>query len=295
MALFACTGSLVSCARSWLASYSPSDLTFVVVRQPIAPHAKCHHQLFERRVAGALADAVDRALDLARAALDRRDAVGDGESEIVVAVRAEDGLVGVGHALNDVREEFARFVRRGVANGVRQVDGRAALANDRFDDATQKIAVGARGILRRKFHIVGELTAEADRRHRRVEARFARHAQLGLQVQIGRGEERVNPRPFGRLQRPGRLFDILRARPRQRGNHGAPQFARNLLEGVRIGRRGDGKARFDDVHAQRVEGARHGQLGRHVHREAGGLLAVAERRVEDDYARGIAHGFCSSR
>ena len=52
-----------------------------------------------------------------------------------------------------------------------------------------------------------------------------------------------------------------------------------------------GKPGLDDVHAERVERARHRQLGRHVQREAGRLLAVAQRGVEDDDARGIvAHG-----
>ena len=41
-----------------------------VVGQAILPHAQRHHDLFERRVAGALADAVDRALDLPHAALE---------------------------------------------------------------------------------------------------------------------------------------------------------------------------------------------------------------------------------
>ena len=46
-----------------------------------------------------------------------------------------------------------------------------------------------------------------------------------------------------------------------------------------------GKPGLDDVHAERVERARQRQLRRHVHREAGRLLAVAQRRVEDDDAR----------
>ena len=70
-------------------------------RQPVAAHVQRHHDLLERGVAGALADAVDRALDLAGAALDRRQRVGDGQAEVVVAVRAEDHLVGVRHALAD--------------------------------------------------------------------------------------------------------------------------------------------------------------------------------------------------
>ena len=49
-----------------------------------------------------------------------------------------------------------------------------------------------------------------------------------------------------------------------------------------VGRRGDREAGLDDVHAERVERPRQRQLRRHVHREAGRLLAVAQGRVEDD-------------
>ena len=141
-------------------------LTPVSYGQPVAPDAERHDQFLERGVAGALADAVDRALDLARAALDRGDAVRDGEAEIVVAVRAEDDAVGVRDALPDVGEEGAGFVRRGVADRVRQVDRRGAFADDRLDDAAQEIGIAPRRVLRRKLHIVGELPGEANRRRR---------------------------------------------------------------------------------------------------------------------------------
>ncbi len=52
----------------------------------IASGVERHHDLFERRVAGPLADAVDGALDLAGAVLDAGERVGDGQPEVVVAV-----------------------------------------------------------------------------------------------------------------------------------------------------------------------------------------------------------------
>ena len=64
-------------------------------RETVAPDAEHHDDLLDRRIAGALADAVDRALDLPHAALNRRQAVGHRQSQIVVAVRAEDDAVGV--------------------------------------------------------------------------------------------------------------------------------------------------------------------------------------------------------
>ena len=52
-----------------------------------------HDDLLERGVAGALAEAVDRDLDLARAGLDRGERVGRGQPQVVVAVDADRRLV----------------------------------------------------------------------------------------------------------------------------------------------------------------------------------------------------------
>ena len=52
----------------------------------IAADGEGHDDLFKGGVAGALADAVHAALDLARASPDRGEAVGHGQTEIVVAV-----------------------------------------------------------------------------------------------------------------------------------------------------------------------------------------------------------------
>ena len=108
-------------------------------------------------------------------------------------------------------EELAGFVRRRVADRVRQVDGGRAFADDRLDHAAQEVAVAPGRILRRKLHIVGELPREANRRDGQLEARLARDAQLARQMQIGGREEGVDARARGRLERARRLFDVLRA------------------------------------------------------------------------------------
>ena len=58
----------------------------------VAAGVQQHHDLLERGVAGALADAVDRALDLARAGQHAGERVGDREPEVVVAVRRDDDV-----------------------------------------------------------------------------------------------------------------------------------------------------------------------------------------------------------
>ena len=63
------------------------------VRQHVVAHLHRHHDLFERGVAGALADTVDGALDLADAGAHAGERVRHRHAEIVVAMRREAGPV----------------------------------------------------------------------------------------------------------------------------------------------------------------------------------------------------------
>ena len=67
-------------------------------RQHVVAHAHRHHDLFQRGIAGALADAVDGAFDLPRARLHAGERIGDRHAEIVVAMHREHRLVGIRHA-----------------------------------------------------------------------------------------------------------------------------------------------------------------------------------------------------
>ena len=64
--------------------------------------------LFKGGVAGALADAVDGALDLAGTAFDAGEGVGDGHAEVVVAVGREDDGVDAGDGALDELEQGPR-------------------------------------------------------------------------------------------------------------------------------------------------------------------------------------------
>ena len=208
IALLAWTALPVTSVSSWLAA------KICLVSMPVLngsrsdAHARRHDDFLERRVAGALADAVDGALDLTRAAGQRRQRIGDGEAEIVVAVRAPDHLVGAGHAVDQPREERLDLVGRRVADRVGQVDGRGARLDDRFDDCHRKS-----GSLR-VASSAENCTSSVNVRARRTasiatfEAVRPRHAQLALEVQIGGGDEHVDALARGRLERPRGLLDV---------------------------------------------------------------------------------------
>ena len=119
-----------------------------------------HDHLLERAVAGALADAVDGALHLPRARHHRREAVGDGHAEIVVAVDGEADAVDAAHVLAQVAEELGELIRHGVAHGVGDVHGGGAGLDGRLDHLGQELELGARGVLGRELHVLAELARE---------------------------------------------------------------------------------------------------------------------------------------
>ena len=109
IALLYCTGNEVAFETSFEARVSMRGVDAGVVGQHVAAGLDRHDDLLERGVAGPLADAVDRAFDLPRAALDAGQRIGDRQAEIVVAMDGEDRLVGVRHALAHRRGTCSRY------------------------------------------------------------------------------------------------------------------------------------------------------------------------------------------
>ena len=139
-----------------------------VAIEAVAAGAHRHHDFFERGVAGAFADAVYGAFDLARAGGDGGERIGDGQAQIVVAMRRKHRAVGIGNPLAQVFDERAELPRQRVANGVGNVDGRRPGFDGGFDDAAQKILVRAPGVFGRELDIVGVIARHFDRRDRRA-------------------------------------------------------------------------------------------------------------------------------
>ena len=176
--------------------------------QRVGAHFQRHHDLFERRVAGALADAVDGALDLARARLHRGQRIGDRQPEIVMAMRRQDGASR--RCAADGREHALDVVRQRVADGVGQVDGGGAGVDRRFGDLAQEIQIAARRILGRKLHVVAIGARVRHGGGDLLEALRARDAQLVFEMNVGGGEKHVNARPRRLRQRRPGAIDVRR-------------------------------------------------------------------------------------
>src|SRR5437870_13327864 len=167
-----------------------------------------HDDLFQRRVSGTLADPVDRAFDLAGAILNFGKIVGNRQSQIVVAVRADRDTIGILQALPQRTNELSVFRRRLITDGIRHVDNRRARINHRIEDRTQVIDFRAAGILGRKFDLVAHLARALDSLDGNIESFTTTLVQLVLQVNIACRQKCMNARMRGALQRLPAAIDI---------------------------------------------------------------------------------------
>ena len=104
---------------------------------------------------------------------------------------------------------------------------------------------------------------------------------LCFRVEIGGGEKNVQPGMDGGFDGAEGSVYIFLAGAREGGHFAGADFAGHCADSFQISGRCDGESRFDHVDAELFELARQAKLFFPVHREAGGLLAVAQRGVED--------------
>src|SRR5260370_31599929 len=87
-----------------------------VVRIAIGTDPHRHHNLFERSVAGAFSDSVDRALHLPRSGSDCGQRISNSQAEIIVAVSGDRYILNSGPALANHCDQFGELGGHGVSD-----------------------------------------------------------------------------------------------------------------------------------------------------------------------------------
>jgi hypothetical protein len=245
--------------------------------------AEGHHDLLERSVAGALAKAVDRDLDLARAGLHGGERVRGRQSEVVVAVDRDRGLAP--QERHRPTYERGELRRDRVSDRVRDVDRRRAGLDDGLVDLEQELRIRARRVLGAELDldIAPELLAAiGDPADRLSECRLAIDPELVLEVDVAGRDEHVEMRPLGDLDRLDGALRVAVAAARERGDRDpALRLAGDPVDGLEVAVRGGREAGLDHVHLQAHQLAGDLELLGRGETGAGRLLAVAEGRVED--------------
>ena len=260
---------------------SEVELDVVPVRDLVVADPHRHHDFLERGVAGALADAVDGALDLPRAGADAGERVGDRHAEIIVAVHGEARLVGVRHGLAKPLEHVEIFFGYRVAHGVREIDRGGAGVDRGFDAAAEKVELGAGGVFSGPLDVVDVIARPRHRRDHHLVDLLWLHLQLVLHVHRRRGQEGVDAAALRVLDSFAAAIDVLQRGARQAADHRVLGALGDLAHRLEIAVGGEGIARFDDVDPHVVEQLGDLELFLEGHGGAGALLAVAQGGVKN--------------
>ena len=258
-----------------------------VQARDVTARGQQHHDLLERRVARALADAVDRALDLPRPRERARVGVGDRQAEVVVAVRRDDDVLQARDQAVQAGEVGHVLVGCRVADRVGDVDRRRPLLDRGGTDLGRVLELRARGVHRRELDVLDERAGVRDGRARLRQHVLAGRAELVHDVDVRRRDERVDPRSLGVAYGSGSSLHIGRLSPRESSDDRAVHLARDRRDGLEVAGRGDREAGLDDVDVQAGELVGDLELLGGVQRDAGRLLAVAQGRVEDPDVAGV--------
>src|ERR1017187_3419074 len=181
----------------------------------------------------------------------------------------------------DVAKHLRVVVRSRIADRIGQVDDRRTGFDGSQNRLAEVIDFSTAGILGGKFHLIAVLFAEAHHFRNLIDGLLACGSQLVFQVQVGSSEEKVQARLCGRLETAqGSIYVVLYLKYKLR--YGAMlDFSGHGSRGLQVSGGGNRETRFDDVHAELLDLPRKLQLFLAIHRKAGGLLAVSQRRVED--------------
>ena len=208
------------------------------VRELPGARPEGHDDLLQARVAGPLAEAVDRDLDLAGARLDGGQRVRGGEAQVVVAVDADHG--GVADPLLDPAHEGAELGRDGVAHGVRDVERRGAGLGDRLVDVEQERVLGARGVLGGELDLGVAAQGLAGPLHPADglgQGLLAGDAQLVLEVDVAGGDEQVQVGALGDADGLHRALRVAVLAAGQRGDRDpAPRLLRDPADRLEVAR-----------------------------------------------------------
>ncbi len=242
-----------------------------------------HDGLFQAAVTGALADAVDRALDLARAGVDGRQAVGDGHAEIVMAVHAQYDSVDSVDVLRQIAEQAIEFGWHGIAHGVGNVNRCRAGFDGGRNHFRQIGQLGAGRIFRRKLHIINQLARHLYRTDRAPDDLFLGHLEFMLTVNRTGGNKHMDSMTVGTLYGIVDLLNISGVATGKSTNNRAEVLIRYGFDRFEIAGRSGREARFDNVHVQFGQRLGNAEFLAERHTTARGLFSVPQCRVENSY------------
>src|ERR1700686_1668763 len=204
-----------------------------------------------------------------------------------MAMHRNHNFVDARNFLMQSANQLPVFLRHGVANRIRNIDGSSARPNNRFHHLAQKRDISSRSILRRKFHVRTQRLRVSNRIPRLLQTLLACDSQLVFQMNVGGREKNMDARVGRSLQSLPGAINISRASASQPRNNWTPHRSGNPLHRLKVAIRSDRKARFNHVHAKSIQLLGQSQFLLHIHTAARRLFAISKRSVEYSDPRSI--------
>ena len=197
---------------------------------------------------------------------------------------AVDGDIHVLHAFHvflQIADQAVHLIRSGVTHGIRHVQNRCTCGHSVGVALGQELPVGTGAVLSGELNIVTQTLCVGNILGDAFQNFLAAHLQLIVHMDIAGSNENMDARLLGALDCAPGCVDIALGAAGQRCHRAVMYGLRNGFHALEVLGGNDGEACFNHVHAQSVQLTGHLQLFGEVHAAAGGLLAVAQGRVEN--------------
>mmetsp|Transcript_38456 Transcript_38456/g.80911 ORF Transcript_38456/g.80911 Transcript_38456/m.80911 type:complete len:317 (-) Transcript_38456:570-1520(-) len=238
--------------RVELASTRPAHKLFVPLQ------GQAHDNLLQTGISRAFSDAVDGAFQLPGTVQRAGKAVGRGQSQIILTVRAEDNVLRTGDVLAKFLDQFAEFPGHVPSGSIGNVQGRGPGLNDLAQNSIEEFWIGSSRILGTEFDVIAsESLGEGHGPDGNLDNLIGSFVELAPHVNFARGNEGVDARSCGTLHRVPRALDVLLVCAAEAGNDGdvpvvedfVSDHVGDLFYAGEIVGGGDGEAGLDDVHS----------------------------------------------
>ena len=251
--------------------------------EKIRARLDCHDDLFQGAVPRALADAIERPLDLSGTGFDRRQRICESQAQVVVAVDAQHGIIDIFYIRTQIRNQGGILLGNRKPDRVGNVDGRGSGLDGGFDDAGEKFRLRARAVLGREFDIARERFRQGHAFARQADDFIHRLFQFEFAVDCRRGQKDVHATAFaGGFDGGCGCLDILGHASREAADHRPLDLGGDGLDCLEIPVANHGKSRLDDIHVHAGELAGDFHFFPQVHARSGALLPIAQRGVKND-------------
>jgi hypothetical protein len=189
--------------------------------------------------------------------------------------------VDVGDVFTEILDDVEILEGDRVTDRIRDVHRPRTGVDDRTHHLRHELEVGPDRVLAGELHVGGIGGSPLDRLDRRIQHLGGLHLQLVLHVDIGGGDEGVDPPLLPRvLQRLPAPVDILGVCPAEPGYLRSLDGLGYLSDRLEVPYGGDGKPGLDHIHVELLQLPGDPHLFFHVHAGAGRLLAVPQGSVE---------------